>query len=140
IGYPRPATVPQPSPIMSAMRTTAMRLSAGAFALLLAMGSPSQPVELHAQNQQAPVPAPAAPEPPAGQQPTFRVSVDLVTSDVIPRDERTDQFIADLKPGEFEIYEDGVRQEIVSLELIHGGRAYNVQAPPPAPVREGIIL
>jgi hypothetical protein len=32
------------------------------------------------------------------------VSVDLVTTDVIVRDQRSDQFVADLKPGEFEIY------------------------------------
>ena len=70
----------------------------------------------------------------------FRVSVDLVTTDVIVRDQRSDQFVADLKPGEFEIYEDGVKQEIVSLVLTHGGRVYNVQTPPPAPVQEGIIL
>jgi VWFA-related protein len=68
------------------------------------------------------------------------VSVDLVTTDVIPRDARNDQFIADLKPSEFEIFEDGVKQDIVSMSLIHGGRAYNVQAPPPAPIQEGIIL
>ena len=68
------------------------------------------------------------------------MSVDLVTTDVIPRDQRTEQFIADLKANEFEIYEDGVKQDISSMELIHGGRAYNVKSPPPAPVQEGIIL
>ena len=75
----------------------------------------------------------------APQSPTFRVSVDLITTDLIVRDNK-DQFIADLKPGEIEVYEDGVKQDIASLELIHGGRAYSVQAPPPAPVQEGIIL
>ncbi len=82
-------------------------------------------------------PAPATPQ--GAQSPTFRVSVDLITTDLIVRDNR-DQFIADLKPGEIEVYEDGVKQTIASLELIHGGRAYSVQAPPPAPVQEGIIL
>jgi VWFA-related protein len=86
------------------------------------------------QQQPAPPPAPAAP-----QQPTFRVSVDLVTTDVIVRDSR-DQFVADLKAGEFEVFEDGVKQDIVSLVLTHGGRVYNVQAPPPPPAQEGIIL
>ena len=38
------------------------------------------------------------------------------------------------------MYEDGVKQQIASLVLIHGGRVYNVQSPPPAPVQEGIIL
>jgi hypothetical protein len=85
-----------------------------------------------AQQQAAPQPNP--------QQPTFRVSVDLVTTDVIVRDSRTGQFVSDLKTEEFEVYEDGVKQEIVSLVLTHGGRVFNVQAPPPAPVQEGIIL
>jgi VWFA-related protein len=91
----------------------------------------------HAPIALAQAPAPAAPAP---QQPTFRVSVDLVTTDVIVRHQRTDQFVADLKPEEFEVYEDGVKQDIVSLVLTHGGRVYNVQTPPPAPVQEGIIL
>ena len=76
---------------------------------------------------------------PRRQQPTFRVSVDLVTTDVIVRDQR-DQFVADLKPDEFEVFEDGVKQDIVSLVLTHGGRVFNVQAPPPAAAPEGIIL
>lgn len=106
------------------MRNTAKFLSAGALAFLLVVGAGAQ----------APAPAPVAP-----QQPTFRASVDLVTTDVIVRDNR-DQFVADLKAGEFEVYEDGVKQEIVSLVLTHGGRVFNVQAPPPPPAQEGIIL
>ena len=84
--------------------------------------------------------APAQPTQTPVQQPTFRVAVDLVTTDVIPRDSRTEQFIADLKTEDFEVYEDGVKQDIVSLVLTHGGRVFNVQAPPPAPAQEGIIL
>ena len=124
---------------MMAMRHTAKFLSTGAVALLLAAGVSSHSVRAQAPPPQAPPPAsPAASTAP--QQPTFRVSVDLVTTDVIPRDERSEQFIADLKVNEFEILEDGVKQDIASMELIHGGRAYNVKAPPPAPVQEGIIL
>jgi VWFA-related protein len=109
------------------MRNPATLLSAFALAVLLA-------VRLHAQ--QAP---PVPPAPPQPAQPTFRASVDLVTTDVIVRDNR-DQFVADLKAGEFEVFEDGVKQEIVSLVLTHGGRVFNVQAPPPPPAQEGIIL
>ena len=75
----------------------------------------------------------------AQEQPTFRVAVDLVTTDVIVRDNR-DQFISDLKPNEIEVYEDGIKQDITSLVLSHGGRIYNQLAPPPPPVQEGIIL
>jgi VWFA-related protein len=82
-----------------------------------------------------------AAQPPAdeAQQPTFRVAIDLVTNDVIVRDDR-DQFVADLTKDDFEVYEDGVRQEIASLTLVHGGRVHNLQAPPPPPAQEGIIL
>ena len=41
---------------------------------------------------------------------------------------------------EFEVYEDGGRQESGSRVLTHGGRVFNVQSPPPAAVQEGIIL
>jgi VWFA-related protein len=87
----------------------------------------------------------AQPRPPAGgeeqtaQQPTFRARVDLVTTDVIVRDGKG-QFVADLRKEDFEVYEDDERQEIVSLDLIHGGRAFNLQAPPPPPTQEGFIL
>jgi VWFA-related protein len=84
--------------------------------------------------------APAAPaEAGAQDAPTFRVSVALVTTDVIPRDDRG-QFIADLGRDDFEIYEDGVVQDLSSMMLIHGGRVYNQLAPPPPPPQEGILL
>lgn len=105
------------------MRNTAKWFLTAAFSALAVTGTPTQ------GTQQDP-----------SQQPTFRVSVDLVTTDVIPRDARTDQFIADLKTEDFEVYEDGVKQDIVSLVLTHGGRVFNVQAPPPPPAQEGIIL
>ncbi len=70
---------------------------------------------------------------------TFRAEVNLVTTDVIVRDGRG-QFVADLKASDFEVLEDGQKQEVASLVLIHGGRAFNVQAPPPPPPQEGIIL
>ncbi len=38
-----------------------------------------------------------------------------------------------------EVYEDGVKQAITSLTMIHGGREFNVLAPPTA-VRDGLIL
>ena len=68
----------------------------------------------------------------------FRVNVDLVTTDAIVRDQKG-QFIADLKPGEIEVFEDGVKQDISSLVLIHGGREFNLQRLP-SPVQEGIIV
>ena len=50
------------------------------------------------------------------------------------------QFIADLKKEDFEVFEDGVKQDVVSFILTHGGRVYNDAAHPPPPPMEGIIL
>jgi VWFA-related protein len=84
--------------------------------------------------QQAPQqPTPEAPNP------TFRTSVNLVSSDVIVRNRRG-QFQADLTKNDFEIMEDGVKQEITSFTLVHGGRVYQNQTVSVQPVREGIIL
>jgi VWFA-related protein len=96
-------------------------------ALLLALGA----VTLQAQDP-APAPQPAQGEP-------FRTRVELVTTDVVVRD-NNGQFMADLTKDDFEILEDGVPQKLISFSLTHGGRSYNIAAPPPAPVAEGIIL
>jgi VWFA-related protein len=98
---------------------------------------------------QAPAPAPAKPAPaqaPSAQpqpqspdKPTFKVSIDMVTNDVMVRDAQGN-FVPDLTKNDFEIYEDGVKQDIVSMTLSHGGRVTNVMAPPPPPAPEGIIL
>lgn len=81
---------------------------------------------------------PAIPQAP-GPTPTFRTSVDLVSSDVIVRNRRG-VFQSDLSKDDFELYEDGVKQDLNSFVLVHGGRAYTTQVAAPTPVREGIIL
>jgi VWFA-related protein len=80
--------------------------------------------------------APATPP-----QPTFRGGIDLVTLDVIPRT-ASGQFIPNLGKTDFQVFEDGVAQEIVSLVMVHGGRVYNILDPPSAAADapEGIIL
>jgi VWFA-related protein len=112
-----------------------MLLAAG---VLLAQAPAQKPAEsAPAQKpaeQQKPQPKPVAPD-----QPTFRVAVDLVTTDVIVRDDKG-QFVADLKSGDFEVFEDGIKQDVSSLVLIHGGRAFSMQAAPAPPAQEGIIL
>ena len=75
----------------------------------------------------------------AQEKPTFRVQVDLVTNDIIVRDDKGN-FVPDLKKEEFEVYEDGVKQDISSMTVVTGGRVTNVLAPPPPPPPEGIIL
>jgi VWFA-related protein len=110
------------------MRNSAKFLTAGAFAVFAAAG-------LFAQGQ-----TPAQPPQGAPQQPTFRLNVDLVTTDLIVRDSKTDQFVSDLKAEDIEVFEDGVKQDVVSFTMVQGGRVFNVQEPPPAPAPEGIIL
>jgi len=87
---------------------------------------------------QTPTQTPAATP---GQAPaaTFKVQVDLVTNDIIVRDEKGN-FIPDLKKEDFEIFEDGVKQDIMSMTVVTGGRVTNVLAPPPPPPPEGIVL
>jgi VWFA-related protein len=72
-------------------------------------------------------------------QPVFRASIDLVTTDVIPRN-TSGQFVADLSKDHFQVFEDDVPQKIASVVLVHGGRVFNQVLPPPPPPQEGIIL
>jgi VWFA-related protein len=78
----------------------------------------------------------AAQEP---QPPTFRVQIDAVNMDVIVKDSNG-RFIPDLKKEDFEIYEDGVKQDITSMTMSYGGRVTNVLSAPPPPTPEGILL
>ena len=77
---------------------------------------------------------------PGQPQPTFRMVIDYVTTDAIARNARG-QFVANLTKADFEVFEDGVRQEIASLTLVQGGRVHNLLAPPPASAaREGLVI
>jgi VWFA-related protein len=112
---------------------------ASALAIVAAVG-------VSAQNPPASKPVQQPPSKPGQQQPlkpddpqVIRTGVELITTDVIVRDDRG-QFVADLKKDEFELFEDGVRQQVISFHLTHGGRTFNVAAPPPPPAQEGIIL
>ena len=87
--------------------------------------------------QQPSRPNPAAQNP--QQTPTFRLAIDYVTTDVIARDAR-DQFVATLTKSDFEILEDGVKQDITSLTLVQGGRVHNLTAPALAPKQDGLIV
>ena len=94
---------------------------------------------LSAQTPAQPPAQPTASATTTQQKPTFRVQVDLVTNDIVVRDDKGN-FIPDLKKDEFEVYEDGVKQELTSMTVVTGGRVTNVLAPPPPPPPEGIIL
>ena len=78
----------------------------------------------------------SAPSPPDQR---IRVGVDLVTTPVTVRDKRG-QFLSDLSQRDFEVYEDGVRQTLVTFSLTHGGRLFNVGQPPQSSATPGIML
>jgi VWFA-related protein len=72
---------------------------------------------------------------------TIRSGAALVTSDVIVRD-AGGRFVGDLTRADFEVFEDGVRQDIVMLTMSQGGGIVDKSsASVPSPVREaGRIL
>src|SRR5437763_7762340 len=113
-----------------------------AVLVVLVAGLSAQTAQNPAQPPAQPpaqTPSTSTPPPAQTEKPTFRVQVDLVTNDVVVRDEKGN-FVPDLKKDEFEIFEDGVKQDITSMTVVTGGRVNNVLAPPPPPPPEGIIL
>jgi VWFA-related protein len=111
----------------------------GVLVVLSASGVVTRAQQAPAQTPVPPAQTPVTPAPDAPT-PTFRTAVNLVSSDVIVRNRRG-QFQADLTKGDFEIFEDGIKQDISSFVLVHGGRVFTTQtASAAAPVREGIIL
>ncbi len=119
--------------ILHATRRSDRRRPAGWLPALTVVISLGAIAVLGAQNQVPPL-STGGP----GQSPIFRSGVTLVTTDVVVRD-GDGVFLPDLTPSEFIVEEDGVRQEVASLVLVHGGRVYN-QLTPPVPTQEGIIL
>ena len=74
------------------------------------------------------------------QKPVFRATTDAVTTDVTVRD-KTGKFIPDLTIKDFELYEDGVLQNLAYFVVSIGGRILTEIAPTAAaPVSEGLIL
>jgi len=76
------------------------------------------------------------PQPPRD---VIRRRVDLVTTSVVVRDDKG-VFDASLAKKDFDVYEDGVKQDVISFMLSHGGRVMADSAAPPPPVQEGILL
>src|SRR6188508_1688744 len=86
-----------------------------ALVILALLATPQMP-------QMAQMPQPA--QTPAAPQPTFRGGIELMTLDVVPRTD-AGQFVADLRPEEFQVLEDGVAQQVASLVMVSGGRVFN---------------
>ena len=128
-------------------RKLSLPVAAGVVALTAiaaAQQQPAKPVTPPAQNP--PATNPQNPQKPGegvlfGQQKPeiIRRTIDLVTTDVIVRDPKG-QFVPDLAKKDFEVYEDGVKQDVVTFVLTHGGRVINDTAAPPPPIQEGVLL
>jgi VWFA-related protein len=74
------------------------------------------------------------------QRPVIRSGVTYVTTDLAARNDRG-QFVANLNRADFDIFEDGVKQEIVTFILTHGGRVMKDFAGlGPLQEMEGILL
>src|ERR1017187_7041907 len=56
---------------------------------------------------------------PAAPGPTIRVTTTEVALDLVVRDKKGRQ-VKNLKPGDVEIYEDGVRQQVLSFRMVPG--------------------
>jgi VWFA-related protein len=80
--------------------------------------------------------AQAIPQPP---RPVIKSSVTYVSTDVVVRNERG-QFVADLGKQDFDVSEDGVKQDVATFVLTHGGRVLSDIDAPKAAVMEGILL
>jgi VWFA-related protein len=110
------------------MRAKTIRACGTGLALLGALAASAGALRASAQQAAA-----------AQERPTFSVQIDLVTTDVVARD-ANGNFVSDLTRDDFDVYEDGLKQQVVSLTLSHGGRVTNLLAPPPPSAPEGIIL
>ena len=73
------------------------------------------------------------------QRPVIKSSVTYVETTVGVRNDRG-QFVPDLAKADFEVYEDGVRQEIATFALAHGGRLLNEIPSGPSAAVEGLLL
>src|SRR5215210_3169524 len=118
----------------------AVMLTAGLGSLIAQAPAQTPPAQQTPPAGQQPAPPAAQQQPPGTpQREVIRRALDIITTDVMVRD-NTGQFVADLKKDEFEVYEDGVKQDVQSFVLVHGGRTYNQTVPTAPKQREGIIL
>ena len=125
---------------MNAMRKYLIALALlGAGAGLAAQAPPQAPPPQQAPPAQDPKKPEGILTPLPQSREVIRRSADLVTTDVIVRD-NSGQFISTLGRADFEVYEDGVKQDLVTFVLTHGGRVLNDISAPPPPVQEGILL
>ena len=74
-----------------------------------------------------------------GQRPVFRLTTDIVSTELRVRD-ASGKFIPNLTINDFEILEDGVPQKITNMALTLGNRVMTQEVPVAPVVKEGLIL
>src|SRR4029453_507088 len=72
-------------------------------------------------------------------QTTFQATTDHIRTYVIVKDNKG-QFVSDLRPDEFQVFEDGVPQKVTTFSRAFGGRILSQLAETPAAPTEGLIL
>ena len=72
------------------------------------------------------------------QRPVIRSAVTYVTTDLVVKNDRG-QFVANLGKDDFDVFEDGVKQKVVTFVLSHGGQILTDVAPDSVG-REGVLL
>ena len=91
-----------------------------------------------AQQQQPPPAQPAPAQPPSAQQPqrppTFKSGINFVRVDVIVSD-KTGNPILDLKPEEFQVFEDGTAQKVEQFEVVKVDPLSQVDGPTNGEIR-----
>ncbi len=117
------------------MRTFPLAVALLAAGIVATAQEPAKPVQDPPKNP----PGVLAPNPQNQPREVIRRTVDLVTSDVIVRDDQG-QFVSSLNKNDFDVYEDGVKQDVVTFVLTHGGRVINDISAPPPPLQAGILL
>lgn len=135
------ANSPAPGgPVASATPDAASQASSGKAAPVSGQKATTSQAPSTAKPEQTPrQPATPGQQPAGTQKPTFKVQVELVTTDVIVRDSKG-QFVPDLRRDDFEVYEDGVKQDLISMVLNRGGRQTNIITPPTVAAEEGILV
>jgi VWFA-related protein len=76
---------------------------------------------------------------PPAQSPTFRAGVNHVQTDIKVFDKKH-QFVSDMRPEEFQVYEDGVLQKLTEFGGQFGGRLIQPWASAAPVMTEGVML
>ncbi|HEY6549069.1 MAG TPA: hypothetical protein VI589_14230 [Vicinamibacteria bacterium] len=81
----------------------------------------------------------ARPAPPDASEPLFAVSAEEVRVDLVVRDKKG-ALVRGLTAGDVEVFEDGVRQDVRSVELVQAEPLIGADAEAPAPAYVAVVF